>query len=66
MADQVGTDIKPVPSRTTARSAGTTAGGTVAEAGVQPGHYEAVPRPAGVLGGGLASSWSASWSAAWR
>ena len=41
MADQVGTDTKSGAQPDDGALTGTTMGGTVAEAGAQPGHYEA-------------------------
>lgn len=41
MADQVGTDFKSGAQPDDGALTGTTMGGTVAEAGAQPGHYEA-------------------------
>ena len=41
MADQVGTDIKSGTQPDDGALSGTTVGGTVAEPGAQPGHYEA-------------------------
>ena len=41
MADQVGTDIKSGAQPDDGALSGTAVGGPVAEAGAQPGHYEA-------------------------
>jgi hypothetical protein len=76
MADQVGTDFKSGAQPDDGALTGTTMGGTVAGAGVQPGHYEAFHgRPAswvavgiimvGFLVGGLALIFGPTWWLFW-
>jgi hypothetical protein len=76
MADQVGTDIKSGAQPDDGALTGTTMGGTVAEAGAQPGHYESFHgRPVswvavgiimvGYVVGGLALIFGPTWWLFW-
>ena len=76
MADQVGTDIKSGAQPDDGALTGTVTGGTVAAAGVEPGHYEAFHgRPVswvavsiimvGFVIGGLALIFGPTWWLFW-